>query len=489
MGRPVGSSPSYACPHRNLTVTAIPNSARTTFIVPAGALLIAALILKFGLWTIPGLIIAVVGALGLYRIEWGIYGLIFLLPFTAVEGKVSDTLVQEFKRVLVLAIGAAWIVHLLVERRTIRLPHRLMLPILMLCSAAVLSVFRAPAPGVALSSTGRLLAYILVYVIVTADVLADEKRIWIAVRVCLISATLTAVFGLYQLIAYFKGWPTFLDPFYQSEYLLPRVHSFMAEPLWLSNYLLVTFPIALALFCWRERSWPALSLLAAGSCIVGIVISASRLGWASLLIVSPMFVLVAGSCLRRGRLLGFSAALLVGLLPVLTLWTHAFGSARDFSDYVKAFATFGGSEHGEGDLEGHIQNLGLIGDALRTSPVIGVGTNNVGFRFYADMPIAGPQISTTHNTYLDALIETGGVGLLAFVALLLVGLSMAWRGFRAFGARKEGGLCFGICMGIIGMSLHLTNWSGWREAHVWFAIGLAFAAWQAFTPPAGHSRA
>jgi O-antigen ligase len=462
-------------------MTTISRPVRTAFILPTGGLLIAVLILKFGFWTIPGVIIAVVGALGLYRIEWGLYGLIFLLPFTAVEGKISDTLVQEFKRVLVLAIGAAWIVHILVERRTIRFPRLVMLPIVVLCSAAVLSVFRAPAPDVALSSTGRLLSYVAVYVVVTADVLADEQKVWMAVRVLLISATLTAVFGVYQLVAYFMGWPTFLDPFYQSEYLLPRVHSFMPEPLWLSNYLLVAFPIAFALYSWRERSWPALSMVAAAGCAVGIVISASRLGWASLLILGPLFVVLAGRSLRPSLLWGFVATLLVGLLPIVALWAHRFGSAQDFSEYVRAFATFGSTEHGEGDLQGHIRNLGLVWDAVRTCPVIGIGTNNVGFRFYADMPIAGPQISTTHNTYLDALIETGGVGLIAFATLLLAALNAAWRGFKAFGGRREGGLCFGICMGIVGMSLHLTNWSGWREAHVWFVLGLAFAARRAFT--------
>ncbi len=34
-------------------------------------------------------------------------------------------------------------------------------------------------------------------------------------------------------------------------------------------------------------------------------------------------------------------------------------------------------------------------------------------------------------------------------------------------------------MGMSGMAFHLTNWSGWREAHIWCAIGLAVAARQA----------
>jgi hypothetical protein len=167
-------------------------------------------------------------------------------------------------------------------------------------------------------------------------------------------------------------------------------------------------------------------------------------------------------------------------MPFVALWARSLGTPEDLFEYLKAFATFGSSEHGAGDLKGHLQNLGLIGDALRVSPIIGIGTNNIGFRFYPDLPIAGPQISTTHNTYLDVLIETGGAGLLSFAVLLFAALTSAWRGFRCYLQRQEGGLCFGVCMGIVGMSLHLTNWSGWREAHIWFAMGLAFAIEEAF---------
>jgi hypothetical protein len=84
------------------------------------------------------------------------------------------------------------------------------------------------------------------------------------------------------------------------------------------------------------------------------------------------------------------------------------------------------------------------------------------------------------------MIETGGVGLLAFLALLAGALTATWRGFRRAGANSEGALFLGSWLAIIGMAFHLTNWSGWREAHVWFALGLAAAcqnAWGASRRP------
>ncbi len=362
-------------------MTTILSPVRTGLIIPAGGLLIALLILYFGYWTIPGIIIAVLGILGLLRIEWGVYGLIFLLPFTAVEGRVSEALVQDYKRVLVVAVGMAWIAHLAIRQRPIRLPQAIILPVFILCGAAMLSVLRAPERSIALSSTGRLLAYVLVYVIVVADVLAEPSKLWTAVRVLLVSATLTAGFALYQLVAYFQGWPAFLSSFYQNEYLLPRVHSFMQEPLWLSNYLLVVFPIGFALYAWRERTWPTLTLLAATSTSVGIIIAASRLGWATLIIIVPLFLFLGSKQLRAGLVSRQVMLLTLVLIPFVFLWGSSFASGREFVDYLKSFASFGSAEHGEGDLKGHLQNLGLISDALQTSPIIGIGTNNIGFRF------------------------------------------------------------------------------------------------------------
>jgi O-antigen ligase len=108
--------------------------------------------------------------------------------------------------------------------------------------------------------------------------------------------------------------------------------------------------------------------------------------------------------------------------------------------------------------------------------VIGIGTNNVGYEFYELMPIAGPQISATHNTYLDLLIETGGVGAVSFLLALGAACGAVWRSYRQLGPARGGGLSLGIWLGMLGMAFHLANWSGWREAHIWFAIGLAVAA-------------
>lgn len=447
--------------------------------IGGGAWAIALLISRLGVWVLPAATVLAFAALAFYRLDWGIYLLIFVLPFMAIGGT-HVTLVQEFKRLLVVGVGAAWVVHVVLGKRTVRIPPLVAGALVVLGTAAVLSIFRAPQPGVALTSTARLLAYGVVYVLVLVDVLREPHQVWRAVRVLLVSATLTAAFGLYQFAAHFIGWPTFLNPYYRTEYALPRIHSFMEEPLWLSNYLLVVFPIALALFCWKRQRWPALSLTAVTVTGLGIVIAASRLGWAVFLLVAALFPIVAGRRIDRPRAALVGGTFLLFLLGASAAWLQSFGSVAELTSYVVDFATFASPEHGEGDLRWHVRLFDVLPEALKTSPVIGVGTNNVGFRFHLYMPRPDATISTTNSTYLDLLIETGGLGLVSFLTLLAAGFVAARAGLRRFASSDEGALCLGLVLGFTGMVVHLAQWSGWREAHVWFLIGLALTATYSF---------
>jgi len=51
-----------------------------------GAPMIAFVILVYGAWMLPVVAVATVGALALYRLDWAMYAVILLLPFTAIEG-------------------------------------------------------------------------------------------------------------------------------------------------------------------------------------------------------------------------------------------------------------------------------------------------------------------------------------------------------------------------------------------------------------------
>jgi hypothetical protein len=465
----------------------LPGRSYRLLVVPIGAVGLALLIMAFGLWTIPVVAVVIIGIVALWRIDVALYALVFLLPFTAIEGMASgyNQIVQAFKRVLIVEIAAIWMLHTLLARAPVYLPRRVLIPMVLFAAASLASILRAPEPQVALTSTARLLSYCLVYVIMTMNIVRLPQDVWRAVRVLFLAAILTSLFGLYQLVAHFVGWRTLLNPSYEVVYLIPRVHSFMTEPLHLANFLLLVCPMGLALYSWRTGTWKIVSGLAGALSLTGIVLAASRAGWGVLALVAVLFLVLAGRYLKLSRLAFIAGLVVATAIPTVSLiWARQFGSGAELLDYVTRFATFAEASSGEGDLRGRLQNLSLWRQAIVTSPVIGIGTNNVGFRFYDDMTIGEPKISSSGNTYLDTFIETGGLGAIGFVALLVVALSTSWSRFRLHGSTREGALFLGLFLGTLGMAVHINFYGSltWA-AHGFFAMGLSFAADRALAPP------
>lgn len=269
-------------------------------VIPVGALMIAIIILSFGMWTLPAAAVIIVGIVAFLRLDWALYALVFLLPVTAIKGMSAghNQTVQGFKRLLILELALAWLVHLFVTRRPVYLPRRVLVPLMLFSTAALASILRAPEPKVALTSTGRLLSYCLVYVVITMNVIRSPQDVWRVIRVLLVAAALTSLFAVYQLLAHFVGWNTLLNPSYEVVYLIPRVHGFMTEPLHLANFLLLVCPIAIALYAWRVGTWPLLTGSAGALSLIGIVLAASRSGWGVLVLSALLFLGLEGSSTR-----------------------------------------------------------------------------------------------------------------------------------------------------------------------------------------------
>jgi hypothetical protein len=459
----------------------------STIILLIGAAIAGYLITTIEEWSLAVAAVILVAAAAVYRPQWGLAVLVLLLPFTAIEGSAEaggyGKVIQDFKKVAAVGVLMAWGLRLLLRRRSIDLPLSAALPLGVLGVAAGFSALRAPEPDVAFTSSARLLLYIGVYVVMLIDLTQDADDVWRLIKVQFLSASIAAGFAIYQFVAHFAGWPTFLNPIYETDYVLPRVHSFMQEPLWFSNFLLTVIPASAALYTWRAGRWPWSAGTTAGLTSTALILAASRLGWACGALGAVLFLAVALKYMRPQRLLVVVAVGIVALTAAGSMWARKFGSAEEMGRYVADFATFASPEGGRGDLEGHLRMLPLIAEGLRTTPLIGVGTNNVGFRFHQEMGLEQPRISTTHNTYLDIFLETGGLGLLGFLGLLLVSLTVGLRRAVICGAQAEGALMFGLVIGVLTMAVHLSNWSGWREAHVWYAFGMTIAAARAF----GHS--
>lgn len=232
-----------------------------------------------------------------------------------------------------------------------------------------------------------------------------------------------------------------------------RVGSLFGDPNYFAAVLVTGFALALALN--RARSLTVFgqttAAVAAGLCLLGILLSVSRGGLIALAVTLLSAVFLAGRW--RGRL---AAATLLVLLAAL-VYFFAFAPAAD-----RARLT---SSQGGGSGRTTIWKVGWR--EVQHHPIVGVGAGNfsdAGARYVIEPGLINHHATgytayfldtptVAHNTYLEVLAEEGIIGLMMFLAIIAVSLGCAQRAavrFRAAGDEEMELLCYGLLCGVLG---------------------------------------
>ncbi len=192
-----------------------------------------------------------------------------------------------------------------------------------------------------------------------------------------------------------------------------RVQGTLGHPNSYAMYLMAAIPLLFALlFCAAPRS---IKLLAGGAVLlgaVGVLLSLSRSGWASLALA--LTVVMALAVWRKRMHPG--TALLIASGMALAL----FGLNLLMDNLIGLRLTSGDQGSAASRLPLAQTALKVIGD----HPWLGAGLNN----YRHMLPLYNASGSTVvHNVYLLIAAETGVLGLAAFLLLLAVMLRHAWR--------------------------------------------------------------
>lgn len=256
-----------------------------------------------------------------------------------------------------------------------------------------------------------------------------------------------------------------------------RASGTMVHPNILGPFLLFVLPIFLALFVgsknWVMRAFAGLVCLCG---YMGLIGTMSRLpiAIAGLQAAAVLVCLVAMRDVSLKRLAGVLS--FVGIAGVL--------ASAYFVDEIAQRLT--------GDLNESISfradynHVAL--EIWREHPLLGIGLNN----FAEGLEHTDPKLSKivdemqegrvqygiraaapVHNLYLLVLAETGLLGLSAFLALLGIGLYIAWTAARtATGSVQL--ICLGVAVGFAGQYLQQTmDFSMWMDPGL-FAFALLF---------------
>ena len=401
--------------------------------------------------------------------------LLFLavLPLDALT-TIDESGMLSLTRLLGLALVGGWILHLLVERRRVRIaPAAWRLGAYV--AFALVSIGWAADPGVSMRAVATLIQLLLL-AIMAADVLREPRDVERAIDVLLASTTVVALLVVFQMSPDAKR----------------ATLTFAGDKL-NSNYLAATlvFPAIAAMGLGTRRgAWGWWRLAAVVPITLALFLTGSRGGGVAF--VGGLLLLGA---LRRGRYVGLAAAVIALsiLLPVVVPQATA---DRLWSRYTTA----------EQDrLSGRI-DIWRVGLAMaKDNPVQGTGYGGFSDAFYQYMLVTpiDPYFArahsrgnrAAHNIYLGTLAELGVVGIVLLGASLLAHGRALWRA-RVVAFRRRDPVIARLTLALLGVFASLLLFGSTidllaiKATWVWLAMMQATAciAWASRTrsvPEAG----
>ena len=218
-----------------------------------------------------------------------------------------------------------------------------------------------------------------------------------------------------------------------------------------------------------------------------------HVAWMIRVALSVITLLLIGALLltqSRGALLGLAIALLVtGLLhsrwvalcvPILAAGAWAAGQRWGWPRLLNALtmtdAIWGWEARKEIWRRAWylIQNAPLTGSGLGTFGLI-APMRFPFFRLYGREEVVGHA----HNLYLQVGVDLGVIGLVSFVALLVMALLMCWRAGRMSRRRGDADLAslsWGLCGSLVAVAVHglvdSTTWAYRPSVFFWLVMGL-----------------
>jgi putative inorganic carbon (HCO3(-)) transporter len=321
--------------------------------------------------------------------------------------------------VLLIASAGFWVVLTLSDDAETRFSPIHLLVLLYWAIASVATAL-SPVKAAAFSGWVKLTLYLILFALMSRVLRSPRLRRWL-IAVYLHVALIVSVYGLRQFRYFGVEEPaTWTDPTSASADVT-RVYSYLGNPNLLAGYLVAAVALSFAaIFAWRE--WGA-KVLAGVMFVVNsacLVLTYSRGGWIG-------FVMAGFVCLvllvywwspklpKRWRKWAIPATIGIVAIAVL-LAVMAVDPLRD-----RAMSIFAGREDSSNNFRINVW-LSAI-EMIRDRPIIGIGPGNDAFNKIYPLYMK-PKYSalSAYSVLLETAIETGVVGLVAFLWLLLVAL-------------------------------------------------------------------
>lgn len=427
-------------------------------------------------------LLLLVGLAAVYCVRpmWGLYSLVFVLPFEWIGSWPLNPATGHPVVSLAEVVAAAWLMGL--AYGALRGHVRLVRPVwpwLWLTGFIVAAAVSAALVG-HLSLFESFVIVVLLYAATTAIAISlRQANLKAVVGSLMASAGLVSLFGLYQFVmGTFRilKWSFLRAPYIRDLFGFPRIHSVTSEPLYFANYLLIPLLIGIALLLVTPRELKRWQKLAVGLVALDFFLTMSR---GAIIGLIPAVVLVVWGARRlkgariswRPVAIGAGSILVVGLLAVGTASLVSTGNAlTGIGNFAKEL-TVDLTKTGSFTQRESSSSLGL--QIAKSHPVFGVGLAGITpyIRGYGT-PRRPDDVIALNNQAVELLAETGIVGTVVFYVFLL---GLFWVGWRVYGRRKgaEGqALLLGSMGALLAMTIQAQSFTGFFLMPFWAIYGL-----------------
>jgi putative inorganic carbon (HCO3(-)) transporter len=315
------------------------------------------------------------------------------------------------------------------------------LPVIAYIASLVPSLFFATEVELAVSQIWLLLQMLFLFIYVSSTVRCRKDLVFL-VTLLLASLIIESTLMMYVRIS---GEEFTLGPIstqIDASYLgTGRFGGTLGSPNTAGGYLTMLTLVAVSVFFTRlGRFHKLLAALAFSSGILGLVLTASRGGWASFAIALPVLWFLAW---RKGCFSLQRSFAIVILTVLLSAPFHDTIRTRLVSD-------------DRGAAYSRVPLMDLAFRVIKENPVFGVGPNNFAFVMdhYLTPEFRNAWIYTVHNKYLLIWAETGIASLLAFLWFVAATLRAAWHCSRSRDL-VVAPLGFGLAAAVLAHSAHM----------------------------------
>ncbi|MGF1491183.1 MAG: IctB family putative bicarbonate transporter [Microcoleaceae cyanobacterium] len=324
--------------------------------------------------------------------------------------------------VLLLACAGFWILLTLCDEPSVTAFTPIHVLVLLYWFVAIIATAFSPVKAAAVSGLVKLTLYLLLFVFMARILRSSRLRSWF-ITFYLHVVLIVSVYGLRQWFFGVEALATWVDPT-SNQTDLTRIYSYLGNPNLLAGYLLPAIALSLsAIFAWRGILPKALAVtmvLVNSACLV---LTFSRGGWIGFVGLSFAYAVLLLYWMSQYfspfwqkwavpvGVGGLAVAMVVAILVVPQLRS-------------RAASIFAGREDSSNNFRLNVWAAVL--DMIRDRPILGIGPGNDAFNKIYPLYMR-PRFTalSAYSVVLEILVETGIIGLSAFLWLLAVTFNQA----------------------------------------------------------------